>query len=231
MRAQEHMIPALSVQEIVADLEREFPHLQHQLEQCLDLTQVERTLTTLMATLMGQVLRDWREPLLSGDMSISKSRPRIWARRVTPLRRSGKRRMGVHRNLLDLTVERGMNQVENSEGVTPDDTATRLNDTDELFLRFHASRTFPGPSPTRTALMHLIPNACNPFFIEDEVRDFNCLMRTVDAHGGGGVTQGRCRLSFGAALPPASTTACGNGVVPGDGHRSGYTRLRGPVDP
>lgn len=50
------MILALSVQEIVADLEQEFPHLQRQLEQCLDLTQVERTLTTLMATLMVQVL-------------------------------------------------------------------------------------------------------------------------------------------------------------------------------
>ena len=56
MRVQEHMILALSVQEIVADLEQEFPHLQRQLEQCLDLTQVERTLTTLMATLMVQVL-------------------------------------------------------------------------------------------------------------------------------------------------------------------------------
>ena len=35
MRDQEHMIPALSVQEIVADLEQEFSHLQRQLEPCL----------------------------------------------------------------------------------------------------------------------------------------------------------------------------------------------------
>jgi hypothetical protein len=71
------MVPLLSVQEIVADLEQEFPHLQRRLEQYLDLTQVECTLTTLMTTLMGQVLRDWREPLLSGDMRIAKSCPRI----------------------------------------------------------------------------------------------------------------------------------------------------------
>jgi hypothetical protein len=42
MRVQANMIPALSVQEIGADVEQEFPPLQRQLDQRLDLTQVDR---------------------------------------------------------------------------------------------------------------------------------------------------------------------------------------------
>ncbi len=44
-------MPELSVQELVADLENELAPLQRQLEQSLDFAQVERTLTTLMATM------------------------------------------------------------------------------------------------------------------------------------------------------------------------------------
>lgn len=58
-------MPELSVQEIVAQLEPELPHLQGQLAESLDFTQVERTLTTLMATMMGQLLQEWLEHLFA----------------------------------------------------------------------------------------------------------------------------------------------------------------------
>lgn len=56
-------MPELSVQELVADLENELAPLQRQLEQSLDFAQVERTLTTLMATMMGPLLTDWLDKL------------------------------------------------------------------------------------------------------------------------------------------------------------------------
>ena len=61
------MIPALSVQENVADLEQEFPHLQRQVEQCLQCQQwrAETELHLEMALVQdtrGFVALSTREP-------------------------------------------------------------------------------------------------------------------------------------------------------------------------
>jgi hypothetical protein len=63
-QTKENMMPELSVQEIMADVEKELAPLQRQLEQHLDFAQVERALTTLMATAIGKLLTDWLESLL-----------------------------------------------------------------------------------------------------------------------------------------------------------------------